>query len=238
MTETSTPIRRRKLSDDVEERLLAIIQRDDQKPGALLPSERELMEEYGVGRPAIREAMQNLQRAGLVEIRHGERPRVAEPNFDDVIERLGATAKHVLKHSEPSLNHLKEARAAFEMEIARIAARQRTQSDIELLRAILKKQREAKKTTGLFLQFDADFHRTLASISGNPIFVSVSSAILGWLRDFHVDLLRRPGLEKLTLQEHRDILDAVEKQDVERAAQSMADHINRANPLYHAKNEV
>ena len=51
-------------------------------PGDKLPSERELMATYQVGRPAIREAMQNLQRSGLVRIRHGERPRVAEPSMD------------------------------------------------------------------------------------------------------------------------------------------------------------
>ncbi len=134
------PIRRRKLSQDVEERLLGIVERGDLKPGDKLPSERELMEAYGVGRPAIREAMQNLQRMGLIEIRHGERPRLAKPSIDIIFGQLGRTVRHMLSHSESDLKHLKEARATFEMEMARLAATHRTAPDIALLEGILRKQ--------------------------------------------------------------------------------------------------
>ncbi|HSM42970.1 MAG TPA: GntR family transcriptional regulator, partial [Afifellaceae bacterium] len=48
MADDHTPIRRRKLSHEVEERLLGIIERGDLKPGDTLPSERQLMEAYGV----------------------------------------------------------------------------------------------------------------------------------------------------------------------------------------------
>lgn len=236
MTADMKPIRRRKLADDVEERVLAIVQRGDLKPGDPLPSERELMAAYGVGRPAIREAMQNLQRSGLVEIRHGERPRVADPSISDMMSRMSTTVVHMLTHSEPTLNHLKEARATFEMELARIASRKRTESDLANLRAILRRQEEASRDPGEFRQCDADFHRCLASISGNPIFVSLIEAILAWLENFHVDLLSRPGLEKLTLREHGEILNAIESGDAEQAAKSMGDHLYRANSLYHTKN--
>ena len=66
------PIQRRKLSDSVQDRVLSMIKSGDLAPGSPLPSERELMSSFAVGRPAIREALQNLQRMGLVEIRHGE----------------------------------------------------------------------------------------------------------------------------------------------------------------------
>src|SRR5262249_27574803 len=79
---SAVPISRPKLAELVQNRLLAVIQAENLKPGDPLPSERELMQSYAVGRPSIREAMQNLKRMGLIEINHGERPRVAAPSFE------------------------------------------------------------------------------------------------------------------------------------------------------------
>ncbi|MFN9773623.1 MAG: GntR family transcriptional regulator, partial [Burkholderiales bacterium] len=55
-----TPIRRRKLCDEIAERLMARIRDGELAPGEPLPSERELMDLYGVGRPSVREALQAL----------------------------------------------------------------------------------------------------------------------------------------------------------------------------------
>ncbi len=235
MTIDHAPIRRRKLSHDVEERLLGIVERGDLKPGDTLPSERQLMEAYGVGRPAIREALQNLQRMGLIEIRHGERPRVAAPSMDGVFGQLGKTVRHMLSHSESNLKHLKEARATFEMEMARIAAQQRTAPDIAMMEAILRRQAEATSEHQRFLTYDGEFHVAIARTSGNPIFVSLCEALFDWLAHFHIDLVSRPGLEALTLEEHREILAAIEKGEPEAAAKAMGDHLYRANRLYHQK---
>ena len=53
MSDRDQIIRPKKLSDEVEDRLLALIRADDLKPGDALPSERALMARYGIGRPAI-----------------------------------------------------------------------------------------------------------------------------------------------------------------------------------------
>lgn len=226
------PIRPRKLADDVQERLLQMIQGGSLGPGDPLPSERELMQALKVGRPAIREAMQGLHRIGLVDIRHGERARVSEPSVGRMIESMGMTMRHVLQHSPASLEHLKEARAIFEMEMAQIAARKRTQSDLDRLRRILERQTAAKSDARQFQDIDGEFHREIAAVSGNPILAAVSEAIFRWLAEFHVDLVRSPGLEKLTLSEHRAILEAIAAKDATRAANAIRDHLLRANALY------
>src|SRR5690554_2782026 len=230
------PVRRRKLSDEVEQRLLDIIQTQGLKPGDLLPSERELMAAYSVGRPTIREAMQKLERLGLVDIRHGERPRVAEPSMGPMIDQMALSVRHLLSHSQTSLHHLKEARLVFEMEMARIAARRRTKRDLAQLQDILNQQAASRYDARSFLEFDGRFHKTVAQISGNPIFESLSYAIFGWLADFHHDVVRSPGLESLTLSEHGALLAAIEAGDEEGAAQCMADHLTRANALYRVEN--
>jgi DNA-binding FadR family transcriptional regulator len=226
------PIRHRKLADDVQERLLSMIQEGDLKPGDPLPSERELMQSLSVGRPAIREAMQGLHRMGLLDIRHGGRARISEPSMARLIEPMRETMRHLLSHSPASLEHLKEARAIFEMEMVRIAARKRTKADIERLRRILEAQAAARHEPKMFRDLDGQFHREIAAIGGNPILTAVSEALFRWLTDFHVDLVQFPGLEHLTIAEHQALLDAIEGRNPTLAAKSMGDHLYRANSLY------
>ncbi len=236
MTSEPQPIRRRKLADEVEERILAFIRDNRLKPGDILPSERELMSQYQVGRPAIREAMQNLHRMGVAEIKHGERPRVAEPSFDLMAEQMSQTMRHLLSHNATTMEHLKEARATFETQMARIAATRSRPGDIVRLRDILERQRRARNEPRRFMEFDGDFHAAVAAISGNPIFASLSEALFEWLAQFHIEMVRRQGMENLTLAEHEAILGAIEAHDADLAAQHMADHLNRANALYHQDN--
>jgi DNA-binding FadR family transcriptional regulator len=236
MTTEPVPLRRRKLADEVEDRVLALIQDKGLKPGDKLPSERELMVTYQVGRPAIREAMQNLQRTGLVRIRHGERPRVAEPSMDAMVERMAQSMRHLLTHSEATMKHLKDARVVFESEMARIAAGNRTAADLNKLKAVIDRQSQLRNDASAFLECDGEFHSMISAMSGNPIFESLSHSLFGWLAHFHVDMVRKPGLEKLTLEEHRAIFSAIEAGDGKLAGRLMADHLNRANSLYHQNN--
>lgn len=225
-------IRKRKLSEEVRSRLLELIRSGEIGLGEPLPSERELMEALGVGRPAIREAMQSLETIGLIEIRHGERARVAEPSIGRMVDQISETMTHILSHSPASLENLKEARATFEKAIVRIAARRRSETDIARLREVLVEQGLAIGDPAKFRSLDGRFHREIAAIAGNPIFTALIDALFGWLADFHVDLISVPGLERLTLLEHHGILDAIARGDVDGAAAAMADHLLRANELY------
>ena len=227
---------RQKLSDKVRSELLGLIDAGTLAPGEPLPSERALMERFKVGRPAIREAMQSLETIGLIEIRHGGRARVAEPSVGRMVDQVSATMKHLLANSPASLENLKEARATFEREMARIAARKAGAADLDRLREILADQAEASADPPRFRSLDGRFHREIAAIAGNPIFTALIDALFRWLADFHADLVSVPGLEQLTLAEHDQILEAIGRGDPEAAATAMADHLLRANDLYRQSN--
>ncbi len=227
---------RQKRSDDIRERLLERIKRGDLAPGDPLPSERGLMQFYGVGRPAIREALQSLQRMGLLEIHHGRRARVAAPSVTRMVDQVGESMRLFLTNSPASLEQLKEARLVFEIEMARIAARKHSASDIMRLRRLLQAQAEAQNDLERFVACDGDFHREIAAISGNPIFTALSEAVFKWLAATYRGAVSVPGLEKLTLNEHAQILDAIAAGTAEAAAKTMADHLNRANELYRIAN--
>ncbi len=120
-------IRRRKLYEEVAGRLESQIHEGHYNPGDQLPSERELMLMYGVGRPAIREALFSLQRMGLVAINSGERARVTRPTPQVMFETLSGAARHLLAGAD-GIRHFQEVRTFFEVGLARHAAEHATRS--------------------------------------------------------------------------------------------------------------
>lgn len=227
---TSEPIPRRKLSHEVLDRLLARINAGEFAPGTQLPSERELMDTYRVGRPAIREALQQLERSGIVEISHGERARVVLPTAAAIVSQMSNAARYLLSVEPGTLSHLKEVRLFLEAGLARMAAERADAAGIALLAQRLEEHRQADLDD--FLARDVAFHRQIAAMSGNPIFSAALDGMLNWLSAYYHTLLRAIGRENATLQEHQRILDAIAAGDGDGAAQAMADHLNRANDLY------
>ena len=75
----------------------------------------------------------------------------------------------------------------------------------------------------------------IAAISGNPIFVSISEAMLGWLKAYHTELLLWSGKETYTLAEHMEIVDAIAKGDADAAEAAMVQHLQRSSGLYGLK---
>jgi DNA-binding FadR family transcriptional regulator len=232
MSILSEPIVRKKLSDEVFLRLKALIESGELKAGDEMPSERELMERFGVGRPAIREAMQAMAGKGLVEISHGERAKVLQLTAKSIFHQVDLPAKLMLAGSSDSLEYLKTARIFFERGMVREAAEKATPKQISELRARLGKQSECLGNSEAFINADMEFHQYLAQISGNPIFAAVSEAMLGWLKAYHTDMLIWTGRENFTLAEHEEIISAIEKGDPDLAERAMIKHLERSRALY------
>lgn len=226
------PIRRRKLADEVLERLIDLIQQGELRPGEQMPSERDLMATFAVGRAAVREALQALAGMGMISIQHGERARITAVTAQSMIDQIDRSARHLLSTSPGSVEHLKEARLLFEVDMTRIAARKATTDDVARLQEKIALMEENLGNHQAFIEADMDFHKTLAAISENPIFSAVSQAMLQWLAEYHVDVVSVPGAEDVTLGEHREILQSVAAHDADAAERAMVGHLTRASALY------
>lgn len=207
------------------------------------------MASLSVGRVSIREAMQNLQRMGLVEIRHGGRPRVRQPTLEQIIQDMGETMRHMLTYADETFEYFKTARLVFEKEMVRMASVARQPTSIARLRQIIvemdatKAEREEWRVHSkgnsasqfepdTFIRLDGEFHKTIAAMSGNPVLATIGGALFDWLAFFHLSRLRSPGLERLVIDEHRRIVDAIEAGDPDLAVGRMAEHLNRASAMY------
>jgi len=228
---TKYKVERKTLSEQVAEQLEKDILEGRLKADDQLPAERELMEQFGVGRPAVREALFYLQRLGLIAINSGTRARVIRPTAEAVMARLSGVTRQLLAQSEGQ-QYFQEARAMFEISMARYAAQHASAEDIDSLRRALDENREALDDDTRFKRSDNDFHGVLAAIARNPIFNAVHEALSEWLDDRRAHVLQREGEDHAALQAHTEIVEAIASGDPDAAEAAMRRHLDRHYGTY------
>jgi DNA-binding FadR family transcriptional regulator len=233
----SEAARRRPLPEEVADRILEWLREDRLTARDALPSEREIAARLQVGRSTVREALQRLRRMNLVDVRQGGRMRVAQPTAEDLIGQIAVPARRMLVGTPGTLEELIEARLLLEVGVVRLAC---ARADAEAVAVIRECHRrlEALAPAGpeggfdAFLAADMGFHIALARATGNGVLAAVSQAATGFLAEFHTGLVRLSGAERLTVEEHAAILEAVERRDADLAEARMRAHLTRANALY------
>lgn len=224
-------LKRSRLFEQIAEILERQIRGREFAEGTELPSERDLMRTFGVGRTAVREALFHLQRMGLVELRSGARARVVAPSPAAVMSSLAGSARYLL--SEPGgMRHFQDARLLFETGLARDAAHLANAEDIAMLRKALEDNRDSIGDIRRFEETDVAFHFAIARIPNNPIYTSLHSAIIDWLVDQRRVSLSYPGQNKVAYGAHAAIFDAIAVKDEDKAATAMREHLDQVVALY------
>jgi GntR family transcriptional regulator, sialic acid-inducible nan operon repressor len=224
-------IERQKLSDQVVALLEDEIVRGVRHSGDQLPSEREMMRQFGVGRPAIREALFALRRKGLVKVGGGARARVTQPTPAAILGELSGAARHLLEQPGGQ-QHFQEARSFFEIALARYAARHATRKDLARLEAALALNRESINDLPAFKRTDIDFHFVLAEIPRNPIFPAIHDAMVDWLTDQRDVTLQVVGQVQIAYRAHARIFKAVASRDPDMAERAMVAHLEQLYRVY------
>lgn len=225
------PVVRKKLGDQVFEKIRCQIANGELKPGDDLQPERELMKQFGVGRPAIREALQQLQSKGLIIVSHGERSKVAKLNAGSAFAQIDDVAKLLLSQEPSSLANLKQLRRLFEVGVVELAAENCQAADVDALHAIVEQQQKNLGNTGAFIQSDIAFHARIAEISGNELLTAVSEAVLSWLFQYHTAKLHSAEREEMILQEHKQLIGCLAKNDVQGTINTLKSHLDYSEPL-------
>ncbi len=228
---TDDKIRRRKLYEEVEDRLIADIRDGKYSEGGPLPSERDLMARFGVGRPAIREALFSMSRKGIVQICSGDRARVTRPTPRVLIEHLSGAVVHLL--ADPAgERQLQDARAFFESGLTRAAARMASEPDLARLKAALDANHAAIGNLTEFETTDVQFHYALAEIPGNPIFCAIHEAVVQWLKKQRSVTLAQAGADRKAYAFHEKIYRAIAAGDPDQAEKAMIAHLQDVSGSY------
>jgi GntR family transcriptional repressor for pyruvate dehydrogenase complex len=214
------PIRRSPLYEEVVERVRAFIDVQQLKPGDKLLSERELAQRLGVSRTSVRQALTALKVSGLVEIRHGDGVYLVR-SPEDVVPTLAQG----LLDSHAKLPAVMEVREALETQTARLAARRRTETDLNEMRQALTDMSALVDAGEDAADADRRFHNAIAAASHNEFLVSLMDQLADHIDQTRRASLSRPGRPPRSLLAHDAILHAIEAQDEDAAAQAMRDHL-------------
>lgn len=223
MTETVL-IDRRKLFEQVAAHLEREILTGKLKPGDRLPPERDLQALFGVGRPAIREALITLQRSGLIEIGNGAPARVAMPTVQGVVAGLMPAVQQIISSREGQ-RQLQGVRLFMEVGLVRNAAENATEAQLAQLKDALDRNGASVGDRDAFIRTDIEFHFVLAEMIDNPVFLALHDAMSTWLREQRQIALLEPGEDKTGFEAHRRIYEAVAAHDPDAAEKAMRQHL-------------
>ncbi|MCW2874099.1 FCD domain-containing protein [Actinacidiphila oryziradicis] len=209
--------RRSALADEVIARLRTQITSGAWPVGSRIPTEPELVEQLGVARNTVREALRALAHNGLLDIRQGSGTYVlATSELAGVMHR---------RFAEADPRHIAELRAALEASAAALAATRRTESDVKHLDAALDRRERAWASgdAEAFVEADATLHLAVVAASHNAVITELYADLGEVIRGFlQADLGEELRPEQYV--DHTRLVDAIRAGNAATAAAEAGGH--------------
>jgi GntR family transcriptional repressor for pyruvate dehydrogenase complex len=213
-----------RLYEQIVEQIEQSVQRGDLKPGDQLPAERELAEQFGVSRTAVREAVKALREKGLVEAYPGKGTFITSGSSNPMRQSIDRMMRSAQVDATSSLV---EVREILEPEIAALAAVRATEENLNSLRKSVAVMDAAKRDPDAYIEADLDFHLELAEAAANPLILSLIDSIVGVLREQRMRIFEVEGGPDRGQYHHKRILEAMEHQDAQGAREAMRAHLRQ-----------
>ncbi len=164
-------IKRSHLYEEVADQIKEAIYDGRLKPGDRLPSERELCQMFGVGRPTIREAMRILSIMGLTEVNAGIKGSlVKDVDITQYLDAVREQLSWLIRVSDETIIELWEVRKYIDLGIAHAVARAATPESFEILDELIEEMRAVQDDIYAYFPLAVEFHRQLALASKSKVF--------------------------------------------------------------------
>ncbi len=213
--------------DDLATLLAGRISSGEYHPGKLLPSERELSEEFGLSRSMVREALRTLAGRRLIETQPGRGSRVRETTVAEAVERL----IEIFDHARVTPRNLIEARSMIETTAAALAAERAGDHELEAIRLA---ETNCARAPSLLerVRWDLTFHRAIVKAAGNPLVETMFHAIQPYIVELLFRSLSDERVSTEGLAFHERIGRAIARRDAEGASREMAGHLKLGIVLF------
>ena len=215
------PIKHVKVSDEIVDQIRNLISQGKLKPGDRLLPERELIREFDVSRPSLREALNSLITMGFLEIK-GKRTYIKSVASESMQNPLSL----LIKADTQKLFDLIEVRKAIEAWGAFLAAQRATEEDIKQLANIIEEMKKASEEGQSWEKQDADFHLGIAQATHNTIQTHMMSTIYDLLRESMAKVFKDRAKVKKLLDHHQRIFNAIKNHAPDKAREKTLEHLS------------
>ncbi len=216
-------IRKTRIYEEVVSQVHELMREGRFKAGDQLPSERELAETFKVSRTSVREALRALEAQGLIVSRTGAGNFVA----DLPVESLIAPLASLLIEEKHALADIFEMRKVVEPHIAALAAERATKRDIDRMKKILDKQKEAVTRGETGVEADAELHFAIGRATQNQALEKLVAGLMDVLSHSREESLQTKDRRRASIESHRKIIAAIEAHDRTKARDAMLRHIEQ-----------
>ena len=215
------PIKHVKVSDEIVDQIRNLISQGKLIPGDRLLPERELIREFDVSRPSLREALNSLITMGFLEIK-GKRTYIKSVASESMQNPLSL----LIKADTQKLFDLIEVRKAIEAWGAFLAAQRATEEDIKQLENIIEDMKKAYEQGQSWEKQDADFHLGMAQATHNTIQTHMMSTIYDLLRESMAKVFKDRAKVKKLLDHHQRIFNAIKNHSPDKAREKTLEHLS------------
>lgn len=216
-----TPIVRESVAEMVARRILDMVSARALKPGDQLPPERDLAESLGVSRPSVREAIRGLAILGVVKSRQGGGAYITSLDAESLLGPL----QFFLSLEDVNIRELYDARSLIESDVARRAAVNMSEAQLEALEAILAAQKETLGDAGAFRLSDFAFHEAIWEGCGNAFLKRIGESLNVLGLEFRKRASETTGVLAQSYEDHRRLVAALRARDADAAAQAAERHM-------------
>ena len=214
-----------KAADVLAERLRTLIVQGHFSPGDMLPTERDLVVEAGLSRTSVRDALRVLESEGLITTKAGRAGGsiVTLPGRDSVARSV----EQFVRAHGIRLASLLECRVAVEPTMARLAATNRTEDQLEEMTEIHQRFVASVDDVADYKRINIDWHLAVARASGNEPLTALMEAIATPIRDAQeYQHVTTADLRATAVKAHTVILKAIADQDGGAAFRRMERHVS------------
>jgi GntR family transcriptional repressor for pyruvate dehydrogenase complex len=218
---TPLTIDRKRLHEQVADRLIKYILQEKLPTGTRLPSERSLSEQFGVSRVVIRESMKVLVGYGLIVIEPGKGTFMSDGISGSLLRLLDLHRRI----EDLDSDKLWEVRSPLEIAVARLAAMRADPQEIEILETCTGDMERYINDVELHRAANEKFHLALASATKNELFVFLLQPLVQLTKETRILMAKEPMAAKAAVQSHRRLVAAIKQHNPDKAEQEMRLHM-------------